>query len=255
VIVLQHVDRTPGAVFPKGTLYELVPGEKGTFILRPVQPAAPGGSRPEPNRFAPVVPPGKPGASGADLEKRLDTILLELEQLRKEMRSKPPSKLDNKPEEEIRLKLQSALKEAELLYKQKLDLEAQAAEALLPLRVETDALQDKLKLTDREVEDAHVHLKALEADFEAALQKVAEQGKPDLVKRFADQRDKAHVRAEEAQRVRAVLREKSEQLKLKTDAIGRDRDAALRKIEQELKLAEEAASRARKALDELPSRP
>jgi hypothetical protein len=210
-----------------------------------------------------ILPPGKPGASGTDLEKRLDAILRELEELRQEMRAKPrapgvkpPTKLDTKPDDEIRLKLENALKVAEELQKKKLDLEARTAEALVPLRLETEALRDQLRFTDRESEDAHARLKALEAEFEAALSKVKnEQARPELERRFKEQRDVAQVRAEEAKRVRTQLREKSEMLKLKSDAIARDRDAALRKIEQELKIAEEAAGRAREALDQLPSRP
>jgi beta-lactamase regulating signal transducer with metallopeptidase domain len=259
VVILQHDDRMLGAALGQGVLYELVPGEKGTLILRPIQkPVMP----PRAIEAAPPALPGRPGGSGADLEKRLEAILRELEDLRQEMRSKPrtpgvkpPTKLDAKPEDETRLKLENALEVADALRKKKLNLETHTAEALVPLRLETEALRDQLRLTDREAEDAHVRLKALEDEFESALRKVNEQAKPELVKRFADQRDAARARAEDTQKKKDVLREKSEHLKLKTDAIARDRDAAIQKIEQELKLAEEAASRARKALDELPRQP
>ncbi len=95
IIALRFQDEIKPGAAPKGTLYELVPGEKGTLILRPV--AAPPTSPLEAriravealNKIAPVppVPPVlPPNARTKELEKRLDEIMKELEQLRKEMK-------------------------------------------------------------------------------------------------------------------------------------------------------------------------
>ncbi len=80
-----------------GTVYELVQGEKGTLILRPVTAPAvravergiilsgerPGGVPPSPHVIG--RPDGDPRA--ADLEKRLDALSRELEELRRAIRA------------------------------------------------------------------------------------------------------------------------------------------------------------------------
>jgi beta-lactamase regulating signal transducer with metallopeptidase domain len=107
VFRLDTQDGAKPAAPAKGTLYELVPGEKGTLILRPVvQP--PGAAGPVRFRVEDAVKvvnatPGAPPAAYTvirrtetdartkELEKRLDAIMLELEQLRKEMKARPNS--------------------------------------------------------------------------------------------------------------------------------------------------------------------
>jgi hypothetical protein len=123
VLILRDAQVNPGAAAPqaKGTLYELVHGEKGTLILRPVSPqpqayVAPMRIHLEGERVPATPVPGQPirihveGIEGAlnlpgqapavlarfrtadgdprakDLDQRLDAIMKELEQLRKEIR-------------------------------------------------------------------------------------------------------------------------------------------------------------------------
>jgi beta-lactamase regulating signal transducer with metallopeptidase domain len=115
-VVVFRLDTQDGPKLPaaaKGTLYELVPGEKGTLILRPVvlPPGAEGPVRfriEDAGKLVPPAPGGPPAAPGAirrtetdartkALEKRLDAIMKELEQLRKEMKARPDSPYTPKP--------------------------------------------------------------------------------------------------------------------------------------------------------------
>ena len=85
-----------GAAPRTGTTYELVQGEKGTLILRPVTPPTP-----RVVKQAPGLPPGAsvPASPytlrrdgdprGADLEKRLDALGRELEELRRSIKEGP----------------------------------------------------------------------------------------------------------------------------------------------------------------------
>jgi hypothetical protein len=76
-----------------GMMFELVHGEKGTLIFRPVTPQ-PGVRVEERGRFAPqpMLVPGSGTAAphalrpGSNVEQRLDAIARELEQLRREIR-------------------------------------------------------------------------------------------------------------------------------------------------------------------------
>ena len=108
----------------KGVVYELVPGEKGTLILRPVA-AAPAVPNPNPWRveIAPNVPktvvqpppiinvvprrPSEADERAKNLEKRLDDIMKELEQLRKEIKAPAPKPMNPyvpaKPQEQGKL--------------------------------------------------------------------------------------------------------------------------------------------------------
>ena len=84
----------PGAA-QKGTLYELVPGEKGTLILRPVAPPLKETVRDrveQPGVVLWKVAPGQPAPVDSrtkNLQKRLDELMKELEQLKKELKSTP----------------------------------------------------------------------------------------------------------------------------------------------------------------------
>jgi hypothetical protein len=123
----------------KGNLYELVEGEKGTLILRPVAQPNPdlvrirvGADSVNPSVLVrPASTPGQPGwqverLGGADkhtkdLEKRLDELARELEQLRKELKAPraPTPKLELKPKpqeepDEVRKLHELRLKQAEL---------------------------------------------------------------------------------------------------------------------------------------------
>jgi hypothetical protein len=118
VLQLKPADAPKAGTAPKGKLYELVEGEKGTLILRPVAPPSPepvrvriGDDRGNPKVLVrPALPPGQPGGwqierpGDADkrteaLAKRLDELARELEQLRKELKTpRPPApKLEIKP--------------------------------------------------------------------------------------------------------------------------------------------------------------
>jgi chromosome segregation ATPase len=208
----------------KGTLYELVPGEKGTLILRPVAPPQPAQVRTRPPEAGwqivpnPPVPPG--GARAQELEKRLDAIMKELEQLRKEIRapqSRPSPALPGqpaKPEEHARnvleLRLQVEEAQGQLLELEKAGKQAQA-----------------------EAEEARLYLEKVRS--------VAVEGAPQL--KAAEERLNA-LRAHLAKinRARLELTEQADAAKKNADEAARAREAVLRQAIEELKRAKEATT-------------
>jgi beta-lactamase regulating signal transducer with metallopeptidase domain len=183
-----------------GMLYELVHGEKGTLILRPVTPQAgqplpamPGqpvrvviegvdkrpGLVPAPPGYAPVpAPPAEKRTK--DLEKRLDEIMRELEQLRKELKSpRAEYRFELKPETKpLPKKPDDAGKAVDELKRHQDELQ-RALEKLKKAKSESDdKAVDELKRHQDELQQALENLKKAAQEAERERKKSDEPRKP-----------------------------------------------------------------------------
>jgi beta-lactamase regulating signal transducer with metallopeptidase domain len=208
-----------------GTVYELIPGEKGSWILRPVDPKSAFRGAGQELRVEPPavkIVPGRPGEVGSrekDLEKRLDAIMRELEQLRNEMKKPTGPKVPpTKPEEQGKLE-QGGRSVIELRL---IQAEEKAAKDLDAARRAVDSLKkaEDLRVRLQEVAAQQQRAEAEVAHARATLEKIRE-----VAVESAPEIKEAEARLEAARARLEKIKYTMVQLKVQADEAARERTA------------------------------
>jgi beta-lactamase regulating signal transducer with metallopeptidase domain len=226
--------KAPGQpAFPQpGALYEIVPGEKGSWILRPVTPGRMSARdavryrvvETAPRRGVRVEVPGVGEASSREkeLEKRLDALMRELEQLRRDMK-KPtgPGRPPRGPEEQGKIEVGPPGTELRLIQDdKKADVkDVEARRRVVELHVKADRFKEQLMA-------AAADHKSAVAEAEHArltLEKIREVAVPEhpQIKVAAERLEAARARLKQVEKMLIDLKVRADEAAKEAERSGR----------------------------------